>query len=266
MRSWWCAWWSTSAVAAAVALAAAPLAAQSVSPPIVELPSARRVSGSIQLTNESIFPLVTVLDVRGFSVDSLGTLRDVPIDTSRVKVKLSQLSARLVARQSLTVFYDIQKTDDAPLWLQVMSAFSGARASNGLALRIELPHVLYLYQKVPLVEADVEVVAFGLDRIAKKAVLVLENRSDKLARAQEIQISAPGQPTQKVAPFPFFPRARRVLIAPWESETAPTLATVRFPGFTIASGPIGTPLAPETPPPAIASDTVSADAPSTTTP
>lgn len=196
------------------------------------------------LTNESIFPLVAVLDIRGFTVDSLGTLRDVPLDTSRVKVKLSQLSTRLVARQQATISYDIQRTDDAPIWLQVISAFSGARAANGLALRIELPHVVYVYQKAPLVREDVRVVAFGVDRAAKKAVLVLENASDKLARAQEITISAPGAPSQKAPAFPFFPRSRRVVTVPWEAAEPPRLATIRFPGVTVEAEPVGTPVAP----------------------
>lgn len=259
MRWWWCASSSTRLAALLVgALAPALLSAQAVSPPIVELPQSAKSSGTLLLTNESIFPLVAVVDVRGFTVDSLGTLRDVPLDTSRVKVKLSQLSARLAARQQLTLFYEVQKTDDGPLWLQIMSAFSGGRASNGLALRIELPHVIYMYQKAALVAADVKVVAFGLDRSAQQVVLVLENTSDKLARAQDIQVTAPGEPTQKLSPFPFFPRSRRVLLAPWTSATAPTSATVKFAGFTLQTGPVGVPLAPGTPPPALAADSTAA--------
>ena len=252
---------------AVLSLGTAPLAVQSVSPPIIEVPSASRsTSGTLILTNESIFPLVAVIDVRGFTVDSLGTLRDVPIDTSRVKVKLSQLSARLAARQQLTVFYDIEKKDDAPVWLQIMSAFSGARAANGLALRIELPHVVYLYQKAALTREDVRVVGFGVDRAAGKAVLVLENTSDKLGRSQDVQLSAPGAPTQKTAAFPFFPHSRRVLLADWTSETAPALATIRFSGFTIETGPVGTVRAPGTAPTALAADSAAAGAPSAGTP
>lgn len=225
----------------------------------MELPQSKRTSGSILLTNESIFPLVAVIDVRGFTVDSLGTLRDVPLDTSRVKVKLSQLSARLAARQQLNVFYEIEAADDKPVWLQVMSAFTGARTSSGLALRIELPHVVYLYQKAALMEADVRVVAFGLDRAKEQVVLVLENVSDKLVRAQEIEFSAPDAKTQKAAAFPFFPKSRRVIVAPWTERAPPALASVKFPGFTLTTAPVGTPRAPGSAAPAIAADSSIAD-------
>ncbi len=247
-----CGWCSTSLRLAAALLAGAiaPAAAQSVSPPIVEYTG--RANGTIQLANESIFPLVAVVDVRGFEVDSLGNLRDVPLDTARVRVKVSQLSARLAARQSLTLFYDVTRADEQPAWFQIMTAFSGARTQNGIALRLELPHVVYIYQKAPLTREDVVVREFRLDPVAKRAVLTLENISDKLARAQEVTVTADGAPTQRGPAFPFFPRSRRTVFVPWEADVPPASATVRFPGFTLETGPVFAPAGGPTP--AIAQD------------
>lgn len=251
-RSSRCGWCSSSLrrAAAFLAFAAAPAAAQSVSPPIVEYTG--RANGTIQLSNESIFPLVAVVDVRGFEVDSLGNLRDMPLDTTRVRVKVSQLSARLAARQSLTLFYDVTRADEQPAWFQIMTAFSGARTQNGIALRLELPHVVYIYQKAPLVREDVVVREFRLDPAAKRAVLTLENVSDRLARAQDVTVTADGAPTQRGPAFPFFPRSRRTVFVPWEADVPPAKVAVRFPGFTLETGPVDAPAGGPTP--AIAQD------------
>jgi hypothetical protein len=76
--------------------------AQSVSPPIAEYQE--RARSSFQLENASIFPITVVLEVRGFTITELGEVVDSPLDTSRIHVKLSEMSFRLPARGSRTVF------------------------------------------------------------------------------------------------------------------------------------------------------------------
>ena len=56
--------------------------AQSVSPPIAEYREKARASFNV--SNQSVFPLTVVLQVKGFVVDEDGELRDVPLDTARV--------------------------------------------------------------------------------------------------------------------------------------------------------------------------------------
>src|SRR2546426_12604812 len=93
------------ALGALACLAAAPpLAAQSVSPPIAEYQE--RARSSFQLINSSIFPLNVVLEVRGFSVTEQGEVQDAPLDTSKVRVKLSAMSFRIPPRGIYTVFYE----------------------------------------------------------------------------------------------------------------------------------------------------------------
>ena len=87
-----------------------------------------------------------MLQVKGFVVDEAGELRDVPLDTTRVHVKLSVLSFRLQPRQTYTVFYEAS-TDSAPAWFNIWNDITGARTESGINVRIELPHVVYLNQR-----------------------------------------------------------------------------------------------------------------------
>lgn len=216
-------------------LAAAPLAAQSVSPPIAEY--VEKGSGSFTLSNETIFPLTAVLDVRGFEVTEQGELHDVPLDTTRVKVKLSALSFRIPARQSVTVVYSAQATG-GPAWFQIMSALTGGRTQQGINLRLELPHVVYLAQKEPLAREDVQVEAFTWDSAKAQVTVRVRNAGERLARVREFTITAPGAPAVRGAPFPFFPGARRVIALPWTAPVAPAKVAIKFDKFTVESGPV----------------------------
>src|SRR4051812_28555281 len=71
---------------------AIPALAQTVSPPIAEY--TERARSSFQLTNNTLFPLVAVLEVKGFRVTEAGEVVDAPLDTSKVHVKLSATSFR----------------------------------------------------------------------------------------------------------------------------------------------------------------------------
>ncbi|HEX5817320.1 MAG TPA: hypothetical protein VFY20_00480 [Gemmatimonadales bacterium] len=207
-------------------------AGQSVSPPIVE--HRGNAKSSFVVGNESLFPLTVQLTVRGFEVDSAGTLRDVPLDTARVQVKLSTLSFRLQPRQRYTVFYEAS-ADSLPAWFNIWSAVSGARTSSGLNLRIELPHVVYLNQKEKLAAADVQVRG-AVWRPARRELLVeLENTSGRIGRAQKLVAEAPALPSTEGPAFPLFPHSRRLVAVPWTHAVAPARVEVRFDGFRLSS-------------------------------
>lgn len=219
----------SSAAAALLLAAVGEAGAQSVSPPIVEY--TERASSSFQVTNNTITPLVVVLDVRGFVVNEAGMLADVPLDTSRVKVQLSEMSFRLPPRATRTIFYDAKATG-GPAWFQVMATFTGARAANGLNLRIELPHVVYLNQRAALARGDVVVRSARYDAADKTVRVEFENVSDRLGRVQELvaraaDLSEPG------GAMPLFPRSRRVATFKWSPDAPPTAITARFDGFDI---------------------------------
>jgi hypothetical protein len=211
-------------------LSAQRLSAQSVSPPIAEYQE--RARSSFQLHNASIFPITVVLEVRGFTITDLGEVVDVPLDTSRIRVKLSEMSFRLPPRGTHTVFYEAA-SDSLPAWFNVLSAMSGARTANGLNVRILLPHVVYLNQKQPLRKEEVAIKQFRYDPVARKAWVQLENLGSHLGRVQQLTISDGRNPNQTTGGFPLLPHRLRRAMVSWDAATVPTRLSLRFSRFNI---------------------------------
>jgi hypothetical protein len=216
----------------ALAAGACPAAAagQSVSPPIAEYQEHAR--SSFQLSNQSIFPLTVVLEVKGFQVTERGEVQDAPFDSTRIHLKLSTMSFRIPPRGTYTVFYEV-RADSAPAWFNILSAMSGARTDAGVNVRILLPHVVYLNQKQPLRRDEVMVRAFELDSAAKLTRVQLENTGPNLGRV--LQVSATSGKTQSPpgSAFPLFPHSRRWTEIPWTLDSIPRGLEVRFAKFTI---------------------------------
>src|SRR5262249_46628361 len=147
-----------------------------------------RARSSFQLANASIFPLTVVLEVHGFDVTEDGTVVAAPLDTSRVRIKLSATSFRLAPRSTYTVFYEA-RADSLPAWFTVTAAMSGARTDNGLNVRLILPHVVYLNQKQALRKEEVVVRKLEVSAATKSARVLLENLSGHLGRALELTIA-----------------------------------------------------------------------------
>jgi hypothetical protein len=219
--------------------------AQSVSPPIAEYQE--RARSSFQLQNASIYPLTVVLEVRGFSITEQGEVIDLPLDTSRIHVKLSEMSFRLPARGSRTVFYEAS-SDSLPAWFNILSAMSGARTENGLNVRILLPHVVYLNQKQPLRKEEVAVRRFELNSQAKKVRIQLENLGPHLGRVYQLTVGDGHKTSQPGGGFPLMPHSRRWAEVEWDNPAQPTRLSLRFSRFTI-----DTALTPE--PASLAADT-----------
>ena len=211
-------------------LTAQALLAQSVSPPIAEYQE--RARSSFQLQNASIFPITVVLEVRGFTITDNGEVVDVPLDTSRIRIKLSEMSFRLPPRGTHTVFYDAT-SDSLPTWFNILSAMTGARTPTGLNVRILLPHVVYLNQKQPLRKEEVAIRKFGYDPAARKAWVQLENLGAHLGRVQQLTISDGRNPSQTAGGFPLLPHRLRRAMVSWDAATAPTRLSLRFSRFTI---------------------------------
>jgi hypothetical protein len=207
-------------------------AAQSVSPPIAEYQV--RARSSFQLHNASIFPITAVLEVRGFTITEQGEVIDVPLDTSRIHVKLSEMSFRIPPRGSRTVFYEAT-SDSLPAWFNILSALSGTKTENGLNVRILLPHVVYLNQKQPLRKEEVAIRRFELDQGAKKVRVQLENLGPRLGRVYQLNVSDRGNQSQTAGGFPLMPHSRRWVEVEWQSTTPPNRLTLRFARFTIDS-------------------------------
>jgi len=209
-----------------------PLAApaQTVSPPIAEYQE--RARSSFQLINSSIFPLSVVLEVHGFTVSEQGEVEDVPLDTTRVHVKLSAMSFRIPPRGTYTVFYEAS-ADSLPAWFNIVSAMTGARTDNGLNLRLLLPHVVYLNQKEPLRKEQVAIRDFRVDPATGKVRVRLENLSPNLGRVQAVTASA-GKVTSQPGPgFPLLPHMVRWTEVEWPGPGTPDRLMVRFARFSL---------------------------------
>jgi hypothetical protein len=214
----------------ALMVSARLLPAQSVSPPIAEYQE--RARSSFQLHNASLFPITAVLEIRGFTITERGDVVDVPLDTSRIKVKLSEMSFRIPARGSHTVFYEAT-SDSLPAWFNILSALSGARTESGLSVRILLPHVVYLNQKQSLRKEEVALRAFEFDAAAKKARVQLENLGSNLGRVYQLTLGDNRNTSPPSGGFPLLPRSRRWVEISWESPTPPTRLLMKCSRFTI---------------------------------
>lgn len=209
---------------------ATPLGAQTVRPAVVEY--AQRASGRFELVNEGLVPLSVVLEPRSFHVTEAGELFEEPLDTARIKVKLSAMSFRIPPLRSYTVSYEATATA-LPSWFVITSTLSGARTQSGLNVRIELPHVVYLLQKEALKKSDVAIRSFDIDSSGRHVIVELENTGTSLGRVQSSEAIAPGRAASPAGGFPLFPQSRRRVEIPWESNEPPQKVVIRFANFAL---------------------------------
>ena len=221
-----------SLVAGVFACLAVPraLSAQTVSPPIAEYQE--RARSSFQLINSTIFPLSVVLEVHGFTVTEQGEVQEVPLDTAKVRVKLSAMSFRIPPRQTYTVFYEAT-ADSVPAWFNIVSAMTGAKTDNGLNVRILLPHVVYLNQKEPLKKEQVALRSIVIDSASGKLRVQLENLGPNLGRVQQVNATAGKTTSAPGAGFPLLPHMLRWTEVDWPAGPSPERLTVRFARFTM---------------------------------
>ncbi|MGQ0765348.1 MAG: hypothetical protein ACT4OZ_06750 [Gemmatimonadota bacterium] len=230
MRSTLTAALSAIALKVAGAGTTTPLDAQTVRPAVVEYQATGR--GKYELVNETLFPMTVVLEPRGFRVEENGDLVDEPFDSANVDLRLSAMSFRIPPLSSYTVYYEA-KAKKLPAWFMVLGAMSGARTENGLNLRIELPHVIYLLQKESLRKDAVLLTGFSFDSVERKATFELENNSDALGRVIGSEMSIGGVRGLPFGGFPLFPRSRRRVEVPWEGTGEPDKVVLRFANFTV---------------------------------
>ena len=208
--------------------AAGAAAAQSVGPPIAEY--VERATGTFELTNGTLVPSTVVIEAFGFSVDTLGMINYHPFDTSLVRLKLSTTTVRVPPRSSFTVGYEATSRT-APAWFVIASNFSAPRTA-GLNLRIQLPHVVYLHQKLPLEREAVKVRAIVHDTAAKKVRIKVENTSDRLGRVLESSLRS-GRGDVEGGAFPLFPKFWRWVDVDWPHAEAPVSVRLAFERFNV---------------------------------
>lgn len=204
--------------------------AQSVNPPFEVHEGAARSSFTIR--NESLFPLTFVVEPRGFDIASCGDLAFLPLDSTRVRVRLSSMSGRLPARQQRRVQYDVT-ADSLPDWVAFVVTFGNAGRDPGLGTRLQVVHFAYLNQRTPVLRDDVVVRDASFDPRRQLVTVTVENVSDKLTRVLLMSVVDAEGKAHPVEACPFLPRHTRTVQARWPSREPPLRVILQFPGFTI---------------------------------
>ncbi len=127
--------------------------AQTVRPLINELGNPAK--GRVEYVNDGLTPLNVVLEAKSFTVSETGEISYRPLDPD-IHLKLSTTSFRIQPQQTYYVFYEAT-SPKCPSWFVIYAAFSGFpfRTAQGMNVRLELPHTVYLLPKGTVERTDV---------------------------------------------------------------------------------------------------------------
>ncbi len=217
------------------ALVVAVLApAQTVRPLINELSNPAK--GRVEYVNDSFTPLNVVLEAKGFSVSETGEITYRPLDPS-IHLKLSTTSFRVQPKQTYYVFYEAS-APQSPSWFVIYAAFSGFpfRTAQGMNVRLELPHTVYLLPKQSADKSEVRVARAELSPSDNKVLLEVENTGNNFGRILQTQLVY-SRKKQEAPGFPIFPHSKRILEVPLEEkaegENVPVSVLLQFQNFKV---------------------------------
>jgi hypothetical protein len=202
--------------------------AQTVSPIIVEYQ--QKGEGKIELTNNTLTPMVVVLQPQSFSIAPDGKAIYRPLDPG-IHVELSTTSVRLEPKQQYYIFYKTN-AESLPAWFTIYATFSAVQRGPGLNVRIMLPHTVYLFQKESLQRADVKVGQATYFPAKKVVMCDVENVSKAYGRMREGNVQS-GKESVPVNGFPLLPGNPRHLEIPWDGKKVPEFVTLHFDRFDI---------------------------------
>jgi hypothetical protein len=217
----------------ALALSAGAIA-QTVRPVISELGNPAK--GRVEYVNDSLTPLNVVLEAKSFTVSEKGEISYRQLDPN-IHLKLSATSFRIQPKQTYYVFYEAGASP-SPTWFVIYASFSGFpfRTAQGMNMRLQLPHTVYLLPRQRAEKADVRVVRAELDEADNKVLLEVENTGDNFGRVLQTQLAS-GRKKQEAPGFPIFPHSKRILEVPLDAktgkDTAPTEVSLQFENFKI---------------------------------
>jgi hypothetical protein len=204
--------------------------AQTVRPLIAELSNPAK--GRVEYVNDSLTPLNVVLSAKSFTVSETGQISYRPLDSS-IHLKLSTTSFRIQPQQSYFVFYEASG-DTSPEWFVIYAAFSGFgfRTQQGMNVRLELPHTVYLLPKQSVDKTQVHVTRAEYHPDSKAVLIEVENTGDYFGRVQQTLVAS-GKKKQEGPGFPVFPHSRRRLEVPLDSAEVPDRVILDFPNFKL---------------------------------
>ena len=219
----------TTFIAASCLMAAAPSAAQTVRPVVVEY-EGKKAQGRFELVNDQLLPVNVILEAKSFDVTESGDPVFRPIDPS-IRVKLSEMSFRIPARQSRMIFFEA-RADSIPAWFTLYATFAGMPRRQGVEVQIELPHTVYMLSKQSLTREDVRIEEAAYDPAERRVEVLLRNVSPRFGRVEGAEAAARGEKRHHGS-FPLLPGAARRLLIPWDAAEAPSRLKLRFRHFSI---------------------------------
>jgi hypothetical protein len=208
--------------------------AQTVRPLINELGNPAK--GRVEYVNDSLTPLNVVLEPKSFTVSETGEISYRPLDAN-VHLKLSTTSFRIQPQQTYYVFYEAS-SPQSPTWFVIYAAFSGFpfRTAQGMNVRLELPHTVYLLPKQSVEKPEVRIERAELSRSENKVLLEVENTGNNFGRVLETQLVY-SKKKQEAPGFPIFPHSKRILEVnldeKTEGENVPVAVTLQFQNFKV---------------------------------
>jgi len=206
-------------------------AGQTVRPVISELGNPAK--GRVEYVNDGLTPLNVVLEAKSFTVSEKGELSYRPLDPG-IHLKLSATSFRIQPQQTYYVFYEAS-APPSPTWFVIYASFTGFafRTAQGMNVRLQLPHTVYLLPKQRAEKAEIRVVRAEVNPHDNKVLLEVENTGNNFGRVLQTQLAS-GKRKQDAPGFPVFPHSKRILEVPLDGgNVAPTEVSLQFDNFRI---------------------------------
>lgn len=209
-------------------------AAQTVRPLINELSNPAK--GKVEYVNDGLTPLNVVVEAKSFTVSETGEISYRPLDLD-IHLKLSTTSFRIQPQQTYYVFYEAS-SPKSPQWFVIYAAFSGFpfRTQQGMNVRLELPHTVYLLPKRTIEQPDIIIGRAELNPATNKVTVEVENEGGAFGRVFQTQLVY-AKKRQEAPGFPIFPHSKRVLEIPLEQpaegENVPIEIALQFQKFKL---------------------------------
>lgn len=145
------------------------------------------------------------------------------------------MSFRVEPKQDYYVFYKAS-AEALPSWFCIYANITGPHTQEGIQVRLELPHTVYLLGKKPIAASDVAwiqaLAVSGKDN--RKVEAEVENRGADVSRVREIEVtSASGK--QSYEGFPLFPGQLRKIDLDWNQPGEPQHIQLKFDRFKVDS-------------------------------
>jgi len=195
---------SAAAVALFMGATLVPAAiAQAVSPVISEYHGGP-AAGSFDVTNDSLSPLVVMIEPKSFSIDREGKGAFRALDTG-IKVTFSETSLRLPPKSQRTIFYKAY-AESYPAWFSVYASFRGMPKENHMNVELQLPHTVYLLGSDKAAKAVKGDLTFENLQVVDGTIKgTVHNVSSKMLRVDDVDVSEKGRGKETIGGFPLLP-------------------------------------------------------------